>query len=87
LLLPVAGARYSPGHETEKSRTAASPKFAFREAGTQVSPVTMSHPSPRTSAPPCLPLFIKETRFFGLWLWAFALGFLVWEAFGREKNC
>jgi hypothetical protein len=24
------------GHETEKSRTAASPKFVFREAGTQV---------------------------------------------------
>jgi hypothetical protein len=29
--------------------------------------------------------------YFGPWLgffplWAFALGFLVWEAFGREKN-
>jgi hypothetical protein len=23
---------------------------------------------------------------FGFLLWAFALGFLVWEAFGREKN-
>jgi hypothetical protein len=24
--------------------------------------------------------------YFGLWLDSFALGFLVWEAFGREKN-
>jgi hypothetical protein len=24
--------------------------------------------------------------FWGLWLDSFALGFLVWEAFGREKN-
>jgi hypothetical protein len=23
----------------------------------------------------------------GFSLWAFALGFLVWEVFGREKNC
>jgi hypothetical protein len=26
----------------------------------QVSPVTMSHPSPRTPAPHCLPLGIKD---------------------------
>jgi hypothetical protein len=25
--------------------------------------------------------------FLGLWLDSFALDFLVWEAFGREKNC
>jgi hypothetical protein len=25
--------------------------------------------------------------FLGHWLDSFALGFLVWEAFGREKNC
>jgi hypothetical protein len=44
-----------------RSRTAVSPKlFVFRAAGTQVSPVTMSHPSPRASTPPCLLLFIKE---------------------------
>jgi hypothetical protein len=24
--------------------------------------------------------------FLGIWLDSFALGFLVWEAFGREKN-
>jgi hypothetical protein len=46
-----------------------------------------------------LPLFIKGLLkegwglllfafgfYFGLWLGSFALGFLVWEAFGREKN-
>jgi hypothetical protein len=31
----------------------------FREAGMQASPVTMSCPSQKASAPPCLPLFIK----------------------------
>jgi hypothetical protein len=42
------------------SRTAASPKlFTFREVGTQVFPVTMSCPSLRTTAQPCLPLCIK----------------------------
>jgi hypothetical protein len=41
------------------SRTLASPKLVFRDAGRQVSPVTMSSPSPRTSAPLCLLLFIK----------------------------
>jgi hypothetical protein len=25
--------------------------------------------------------------FLGHWIDSFALGFLVWEAFGREKNC
>jgi hypothetical protein len=35
--------------------------FKFREIGMHVSPVTMSHPSPRTVAPPpCLPLVIKD---------------------------
>jgi hypothetical protein len=35
--------------------------FMFREVGTQVSLVTMSHPSLRTVAPPpCLPLDIKD---------------------------
>jgi hypothetical protein len=33
----------------------------FREVGTQVSLVTMSHHSLRTVAPPpCLPLYIKD---------------------------
>jgi hypothetical protein len=68
----------------------------FREAEIQVSPVTISHPSPRANPPPCLPLFIKEAlkedmsflEAFGLGFgfWPFAFGFLVWEAFGREKN-
>jgi hypothetical protein len=74
--------------------------FTFREAGTQVSLVTMSHPSPRATAPPHLPLFIKdplkeEEGFyllswvfaFGFWPLALTLGFLVWEAFRREKIC
>jgi hypothetical protein len=89
-----------PGHRKGKCRKAASPKlFMFREAGMQVSPVTMSCPSPRTAAPPCLPLDIKDslkedTR---LLLWglfalgfcfeAFALGFCLRQAFGREKDC
>jgi hypothetical protein len=33
----------------------------FREAGTQVSPVTMSLPSLRAAALPCLPLGIKDS--------------------------
>jgi hypothetical protein len=46
-----------------KCSTAAFTKlFTFREVGTQVSLVTMSHPSPRTVAPPpCLPLYIKDS--------------------------
>jgi hypothetical protein len=33
----------------------------FREAGTQVPLITISHPSPRTVAhPPCFPLDIKD---------------------------
>jgi hypothetical protein len=48
LLLPVAQDRHSPSHETEKSRTAAPPKLAFREAGMQVSSVTMSCPLPES---------------------------------------
>jgi hypothetical protein len=44
------------------SSSAAFPKlFMFREAVMQVSPVTMSHPFPRTAAPPCLPLGIKDS--------------------------
>jgi hypothetical protein len=45
-----------------KCSTATFPKlFTFREVGTYVSPVTMSHPSLRTAAPlPCLPLHIKN---------------------------
>jgi hypothetical protein len=34
--------------------------FTFREAGKQVSPVTMSQCSLRTAAPPRLPLGIKD---------------------------
>jgi hypothetical protein len=74
--------------------------FAFRETGTQLSPVTMSCPSWRAAALPCLPLFIKDMlkedmrllafalgcEAFCLWLLPFAFGFLVWEAFGWEKN-
>jgi hypothetical protein len=35
--------------------------FTFREAGMQVSPVAMSRPSPRITAPSCLPLGIKDS--------------------------
>jgi hypothetical protein len=59
-----------------KRSTAAFPKlFMVREAGTQVSLVTMSHTSLSTAAPPpCLPLNIKDSlkedrRFFdGGWI-------------------
>jgi hypothetical protein len=64
----------------------------FREAGTQVSPVTMSRPSPRTTAPPCLPLGIKDSLkedarllFWGLFAFALRLllfGFLMGKALG-----
>jgi hypothetical protein len=66
-----------------------------REVGKQVSPVTMSHPSQRASAPPCLPLFIKgllkeEEGLFPLRLfalegfWGFGLVLLLW-AFWHGK--
>jgi hypothetical protein len=51
--------------------------FTFRESGTQVFPITVSHPSSRTTALPCLPLDIKdslkEDRRVLLWR-LFALG-------------
>jgi hypothetical protein len=61
----------------------------------------MSHPSLTASAPSFLQLFIKGPLkeglrflllafgfYLGLWrvFWTLALGFLVWEAFRREKN-
>jgi hypothetical protein len=47
-----------------KYSTAAFPKmFMFKEAGSQVSFVTMSCPSLRTVAPPSsLPLYVKDLR-------------------------
>jgi hypothetical protein len=72
---------HSPGQRRGgKCRMAASPKlFTFREAGTQVPPVTMSRPSRRTAAPPCLPLGIKDSLkedTLGLLLWGFCFGLL-----------
>jgi hypothetical protein len=74
-----------------------SPKFVFREAGTQVSPVTMSRPSPKASALLCLPLFIKGPLkeglgflllLFGVLLWAFWCGKLLKEKrIIKGKNC
>jgi hypothetical protein len=84
LLLPVGQDRHSPEHETEKSRAGASLKFAFRETGAQVSPVTMSHPSLKATAPPCLPLFIKVPLKEGWGILGgflpltFTLGFCLW---------
>jgi hypothetical protein len=52
----------------------------FREAGRQVSPVTMSLPSPRNAAPPCLPLGIKDSLREDMRLLAF--GFLMGKVFG-----
>jgi hypothetical protein len=43
-------------------KTAASPRlFTFKEVGEHVSPVTMSCISPRTAAPPCLLLGLKDS--------------------------
>jgi hypothetical protein len=53
--------------------------FTFREEGTQVSPVTISHPSPRNVAsPPYLPLGIKDSLKEDTRLLLFALGLLLW---------
>jgi hypothetical protein len=57
------------------------PKLVFREAGMQVSPVAMSRPSLRASAPPCLLLSTEEgleafafcQGLFAFCLWLFAL--------------
>jgi hypothetical protein len=94
LLLPVGQDRHSPSHKIEKSRTAASPKFEFREAGTQISCYNVM---PLPVAPPCLPLFIKDLLkegwefcfcllglYFGLLgfgTFCLAFGFLLWGAF------
>jgi hypothetical protein len=63
--------------------------FTFREAGTQVSPVTISRPSLRTAASPCLPLGIKdsprEDKAFCLRLLLLAFGFLMWEALEGKR--
>jgi hypothetical protein len=70
----------------------------FREAEMQVSPVTVSHPSPWLHPVCCYKRSLKEEEglllfsFGGLfafeyWEETFTLGLLVWEAFEREKNC
>jgi uncharacterized membrane protein len=84
LLLPVGQDRHSPGCETEKSRTAVSPKLAFRKAGMQVFPVAMSCLFRRASAPPCLLMFIKGPLKEDWRLFAFCLWLLLW-AFWCEK--
>jgi hypothetical protein len=66
--------------------------LAFREAGVQVSPATMSCPSLRASAPPCLPWAYKRTPEggrgtfgFGFCFWVFRdflIGFLLGFGFG-----
>jgi hypothetical protein len=60
----------------QKSRTAVSPKLVFREAGMQVSPVTMSGLSQK---PLLCPVYkrIKGQLKKGLGLFAFCLCFLV----------
>jgi hypothetical protein len=55
--------------------------FTFREAGTQVSPVTMSHPSLRTTAPPCLLVGLKDSLKEDFCFGAFALRILLWGPF------
>jgi hypothetical protein len=61
--------------------------FTFREAGMQVSPVTMSCPAPRTAVPPCLPRSIKDPLKEDGGLLLFACGLFDVGGFGREKNC
>jgi hypothetical protein len=85
-----------------------SPKLVFRKAERQVSPVTISPPSPESLYSTQFAAVYKRPTegglgafcfsplafglegflvfgFWGLWLYSFVLGFLVWEAFGRER--
>jgi hypothetical protein len=61
----------------------------FREAGTQVSPVTMPRLSLRTAAPPGLSMGIKDSqkKDAGLWVFGFWMkgGFLIWEALEGKR--
>jgi hypothetical protein len=56
--------------------------FTFREAGTQVSLVTMSGPFSRTVAPPpCLLLDIKDSLKEDMGFWGFfSWGLIYWRA-------
>jgi hypothetical protein len=88
LLLPVDRDRHSPTRNRERQNSCVS-KAVFREAGVQVSPVAMSHPSLWLHLVCCYkrPLKEEEGLFaFSFCLWGFTLGFLMWEAFGRAKN-
>jgi hypothetical protein len=68
---------HSPGHRRGKCKTAAFPKLlTFRQAG-MVSPVTMSRPSQRTAAAPCLLLGIKDSLKEDTRLFCFELLLLV----------
>jgi hypothetical protein len=60
---PQAELAWPQPQKREKCIKAAFPKmFPFREVGSQVSLVTVSHPSLRTVVPPpCLPLDIKDS--------------------------
>jgi hypothetical protein len=59
----------------------------FREAGTQVSPVTMSCPSWRKVIPlPCSPLGIKDSLKEDVGLFAFCFWLFNVEGFGRENK-
>jgi hypothetical protein len=53
----------APAAKKDKMQHNCFPKlFKFREVGSRLSLVTMSHPSLTTVAPPpCLPLYIKDS--------------------------
>jgi hypothetical protein len=51
----------------------------------QVSPVAMSRPSLWLHPVCCYKRPLKEKGGFAFGFWGFTLGFLLWEAFGREK--
>jgi hypothetical protein len=81
-----------PRPQKREMQNSCSPKlFMFREAGTQVSPFTMSSPSLRTAIS-CLPLDIEDSlkedvRYFalGFCFWIFDVGGF-WKGKGLLKE-
>jgi hypothetical protein len=74
-------AKIATASATKQKKAAASPKLAFREAGRQVSPVTISRFLRDSSTPPFLLLFIKGPG-GGLEAFAFCLWLLLWALEG-----
>jgi hypothetical protein len=71
----------------KRARRQDAAQLLFLNCLRQISPVTMSHPSPRTAAPPpCLPLAIKDLPKEDERLLDEG-SLLDVGGFGREKDC